>query len=186
MDKKKMVKIFIPICIVLVVAGIWVFKNADKGSQSFVSPPEKKGSASLVKPVNEEDFILETTSIDLEALTAYGLPVMIDFGADSCEPCKRMAPVLVTMNSEMQGKAIIKFLDVWKNGDAASDFPIQVIPTQVFINSDGTPYVPREDIGIEFIMYNYKDSGEHAFTVHQGGLTEEQMRTILKDMGVAE
>lgn len=35
-------------------------------------------------------------------------------------------------------------------------------------------------------MYTYKETGEHAFTVHQGGLTEDQMRAILADMGVAE
>jgi thioredoxin 1 len=35
-------------------------------------------------------------------------------------------------------------------------------------------------------MYSYKDTGEHAFTVHQGGLTEQQMRAILDDMGVDE
>ena len=123
---------------------------------------------------------------DLEALTSYGLPIIIDFGADSCVPCKEMAPVLKTMNAEMQRKAIIKFVDVWKHGEAADEFPIQVIPTQVFINADGTPYVPSEDIEIEFTMYSTKDTNEHVFTVHQGGLTEEQMRAILADMGVAE
>ncbi|OLN32939.1 Thioredoxin [Desulfosporosinus metallidurans] len=40
---------------------------------------------------------------------------MIDFGADSCVPCKEMAPVLKKLNTEMQGKAIVKFVDVWKN-----------------------------------------------------------------------
>jgi thioredoxin 1 len=97
-----------------------------------------------------------------------------------------MAPVLETMNAEMQGKAIIKFVDVWKHAEAADGFPIQVIPTQVLINTDGTPYVPSDDIEVEFTMYSYKETGEHAFTVHQGGLTEEQMRAILEDMGVAE
>ena len=58
-----------------------------------------------------------------------------------------------------------------------------MIPTQVFINADGTPYMPRDDIEIKFDMYSFKDTGEHAFTVHQGGLTEEQMRAILADMG---
>jgi thioredoxin 1 len=32
-------------------------------------------------------------------------------------------------------------------------------------------------------MYSYKETGEHAFTVHQGGLKEDQMRAILTDMG---
>ena len=98
----------------------------------------------------------------------------------------RKWPLLKTLKAEMQGKAIIKFVDVWKNGDVAKDFPVQVIPTQVFINADGTPYMPRDDIEIKFDMYSFKDTGEHAFTVHQGGLTEEQMRAILADMGVSE
>ena len=92
-----------------------------------------------------------------------------------------------TMNAEMQGKAIIRFVDVWKYTDGADGFPIQVIPTQVLVNADGTPYVPSEAMessGIKFTMYSTKDTNEHVFTVHQGGLTEEQMRLILKDMGV--
>ena len=175
MKEKKLVKIIIPVCIVLVVIGIWIFKNIDKGP-----------SEGLITPKNDGDFLLEATSIDLEALTSYDLPIIIDFGADSCIPCKKMAPVLKTLNAEMQGKAIIKFVDVWKNGAAANDFPIQVIPTQVFINADGTPYVPSDNIKFQFTFYNYKETGAHAFTVHQGGLTEEQMRAILADMGVTE
>lgn len=174
MDKKKLVKIIVPVCIVLVIVGIWVFKNIKPVVESTVS---------------NEDFALEATNIDLDTLTVYELPIIIDFGADSCIPCKEMAPVLKTINAEMQGAAIIKFVDVWKNSEAAKDFPIQVIPTQVFINADGTPYVPSDsmtDSGIEFNIYRYKDTGKHAFTVHQGGLTEKQMRRILADMGVDE
>jgi thioredoxin 1 len=110
------------------------------------------------------------------------LAIIIDFGSDSYS-CKEMAPVLDAMNAEMRGRAIIKFVDVWKHAEAADGFPIQVIPTQVFINADGTPYVPSDDIDIEFTMYRYKDSEEHAFTVHQGGLTVEQMQEILAVWG---
>lgn len=186
MDKKKLVKIIIPVCIVLVIASIWVIKNYEKSTGLQTTPLENKGSANLVTLNNKGDFVLEATAIDLENLKSHGLPIIIDFGADSCIPCKEMAPVLKTMNAQMQGKAIIKFVDVWKNGDAARDFPVQVIPTQVFINDDGTPYVPSNDIGIDFTMYSFKETEEHAFTVHQGGLTEDQMRLILTDMGVTE
>ena len=47
-----------------------------------------------------------------------------------------MAPVLKTMNAAMRGKAIIKFVDVWKHTTAADEFPVQVIPTQVIVNAD--------------------------------------------------
>ena len=173
MDKKKIIKFIIPICVVLVVAGIWVIKNLGE------SPAQERLPA-------HEDFALEADSIDLESLTSHGIPIIIDFGSDSCIPCKEMAPVLKTLNDEMQGVAIIKFVDVWKNTAASADFPIEVIPTQVFITADGKPYIPSDGIADAFRMYNNKDTGEHAFTVHQGSLTEEQLRIILAEMGVSE
>ena len=87
------------------------------------------------------------------------------------------------MHDEMLGRAIIKYVDVDENPDIAANFPVSVIPTQVFISPDGTPYKPGESIDVKFSSYSDKESGEPAFTVHEGGLTEEQLRTILTDMG---
>ncbi len=174
--KKKLLKIFVPICILIALILIWTFKTNSNQIDNSISENTQI-------EINE-DFILEVSEIDLDKLKGYNLPIIIDFGADSCIPCKEMAPVLKALNEQMQGKAIIKFVDVWKNGEAANGFPIQVIPTQVLINSDGTPYVPSKDIQINFTMYSTRDTNEHVFTVHQGGLTEEQMRLILEDMGV--
>ena len=174
-DKKKLfVKILVPVLIAVTLTIIWVVKT-----HPTPTPIDKQTG-------NIADFVLEATSIDLNALKEYNMPIIIDFGSDSCIPCKAMAPILQTMNAEMQGKAIIKFVDVWKHSEAADGFPIQVIPTQVLFNADGTPYVPSDDIGIKFDMYSSKDTGKHAFTVHQGGLTEKEMRAILADMGVSE
>lgn len=171
-DKKKLlIRILIPALIAIALTVIWIVKT-------------HQTPTTINENQNKADFVLEAESIDLETLKAYGLPIIIDFGSDSCIPCKAMAPVLQTMNAEMQGKAIIKFVDVWKHAEAADGFPIQVIPTQIFFNAGGTPYVPGDDIGIEFTMYNYNDTGKNAFTVHQGGLSEDQMRAILADMGV--
>lgn len=169
MKNNKLLKIIIPMLMIIGIACIWLFQN--QGTDEVTVDTE---------------FPLTVTSIDLETLTSYGLPIIIDFGADECIPCKEMAPVLDTLNEEMQGTAIIQFVDVWKNPTVASDFPIQVIPTQVLINPDGTPYYPSDEIAssIEFTMYADRETEEHIFTTHQGGLTEEQMRLILADMGV--
>ena len=131
--------------------------------------------------LKDADFSLNTDEkIDFSALADYGLPVIADYGADSCIPCKEMAPVLKTMNSEMYGKAFIKFVDVWEYGSAANNVPIQLIPTQVFFNADGTPYMPSDSLKSSIGGFKFKNG----FTIHEGGLTEAQMRAILAEMGV--
>ena len=95
-----------------------------------------------------------------------------------------MAPVLKKLNQEWQGKVIVKFVDVWKYPDASGDFPLQVIPTQFFFDAQGKPYVPSDPEGMQMIMYSLKDTQEHVYTAHQGGLTEEQFRAIFKEMGI--
>lgn len=167
--KSIVLKIALPFLIAIVVLAIFLIKRAD-------TPKE---TPDLAMP-------LALTEISIDDISTYGLPVIVDFGADSCIPCKEMAPILAKLNEEMQGKAAIHFIDVWKYPEAAQDFPVQVIPTQVFFTADGKPYVPDEALGIPMTMYSTKDTGEHVFTVHEGGLTEEQMRLILADMGVAE
>ncbi len=186
---KKILKVVIPVVMVVIIGGIWIWQSAPQQATVQAEVVSQDASASTAQEQTQEilpEFALNETSIDLEQLKEYELPIIIDFGADSCIPCKEMAPVLEELNAEMQEKAIIKFVDVWKNPEGATDFPVQVIPTQVLYNADGTPYVPSEDVaaGIAFTMYANKDTEEHMFTVHQGGLTEEQMRIILEDMGV--
>ncbi|MEG0784343.1 MAG: thioredoxin family protein, partial [Christensenella sp.] len=136
--------------------------------------------------VSAEGYPLKITKADLNAIKAYGVPTVIDFGSDSCIPCKEMAPVLKTLNAEWQDRAAVQFMDVWEYTDGVEDFPVSVIPTQVFFNADGSPYVPSEGIQkeIAFIMYADKETDEHVFTAHQGGITEEQMRAIFAEMGI--
>ncbi len=151
---KKVLRIVLPIAMVLVVAGIWIVRNV---GQEEVLPE-------VAVPLNIGEF-------NEEAILAHKLPAIVDFGADSCIPCVEMAPVLVKLNAELQGKAVIHFADVWKNPQAARGLPIQVIPTQLFINADGTPYTPSETIANTipgFQYFNYQDTGEHAYTAHQG------------------
>ena len=180
-----LIKILAPILIIAVIGGIWIFKTVSEKTMEESSATQN--TADLPSNLEGADFTLNATSqIDFEVLSEYGLPVIADYGADSCIPCKQMAPILKTLNAEMQGKAFIKFVDVWQYNEAAANVPVQVIPTQVFFNADGTPFVPSEELAkqIQFDMYSDKEGGKHIFTVHQGGLTEEQMRTILKEMGV--
>lgn len=172
--QKNIIKIIVPLVIVVIVAGIWIVKNNEK-------PVEE------VQPVTDNaDYALIATELDLEQLKSYGIPIMIDFGADSCAPCKEMAPVLKALNEDYQGKVIVKFVDVWKDQSMAADFPLEVIPTQFFFDKDGNPYVPSDPEGMRMMMYSMKDTNEHVFTAHQGGMTKEQILAVFKELGVEE
>lgn len=174
-------KILVPVLIVLVVVILYFIKNPIGVPAETTIDPAKGEYASV-------EFDLDATNdFDLEKTLSYGLPVIVDFGADSCEPCKLMAPLLVELNQELRGKAVIKFVDVWKNGKAAGDLPLQAIPTQFFFNKDGNPYVPADiDTAAKngFIMYETRDTGEHVYTVHQGYLGKDEMLEVLKEMGM--
>ncbi|MFZ5773903.1 MAG: thioredoxin family protein [Thermodesulfobacteriota bacterium] len=71
------------------------------------------------------------------SLPAPGMVTMVDLGANSCIPCKMMAPILEELKSEYQGKAAIVFIDVWKMPEQAKKFQVSVIPTQVFYDKSG-------------------------------------------------
>lgn len=66
-----------------------------------------------------------------------GKPTVIDLGARTCIPCKKMAPILESLSTEYRGKASVLFIDVHEDQAAAQKFRVQMIPTQIFFNAQG-------------------------------------------------
>ena len=69
-----------------------------------------------------------------EILETSEVPVLVDFYADWCGPCKAMAPVLKAFAAKNQGKVRILKVDVDKNPRAAQQYQIQGVPTFMFFN----------------------------------------------------
>jgi len=157
--------------------------TTDKSEETTGSSSSETEATEVQEKVNS-DFLLAASAIDLDKLKSYGLPIIIDFGADSCIPCKEMAPVLKKLNKEWQGKVIVKFVDVWKYPDASGDFPVQMIPTQFFFDAQGNPYVPSDPEAMQMQMYVMKETGKHVYTAHVGGITEAQLRVVFEEMGI--
>lgn len=170
---KKTARIFVPLLIFTVVIALWVIRNLPQNEETLAH------SENLAIP-------LYLNEVNLEEMKAHNMPIILDFGADDCEPCKEMKPVLVKLNQELQDKAVIVFADVWKKPELADGFPIQLIPTQFFIDAQGKPYKPSEKIANSipnFTFFKAKGTDEIVYTTHVGGLTEEEMKLILVDMG---
>lgn len=65
-------------------------------------------------------------------------PVLVDFFADWCEPCKQMAPILKDVKSELKENIRILKVNVDKNPVIATKYQIRSIPT-VIIFKNGEP-----------------------------------------------
>lgn len=79
----------------------------------------------LDRPVQVTDGDLERVVRDAE------VPVLIDFYADWCGPCKVMAPVLDELARERAGAALVAKLDTDRNPGMAARFGIRGIPTLI-------------------------------------------------------
>jgi thioredoxin 1 len=68
------------------------------------------------------------------------LPRLWDFGAENCIPCKTMMGILNPMMQEFTGKVDIRIINVYKEQALANQYHIQVIPTQVFMDTTGQEF----------------------------------------------
>jgi thioredoxin 1 len=77
------------------------------------------------------------TEDDLKQALTSGKPVLVDFGANSCLPCRQLRPILREIDKEYTGKARALVIDVYKYQSLAREYKVQLIPTLVFFDSKG-------------------------------------------------
>ena len=66
-----------------------------------------------------------------------GMVTMVDLGADSCMPCRMMAPVLDKVAREYRDRAAVVFIDLGRHPEQSARFGVRAIPTQIFYDKTG-------------------------------------------------
>ena len=78
---------------------------------------------------------VQITSENLESLMSGSQPLVVDFWATWCGPCRMIAPVISELAEKYDGKVVVGKCDVEENDDLAAEFGIRNIPTILFFKN---------------------------------------------------
>lgn len=76
----------------------------------------------------------------------------VELGSVNCIPCKKMQPIMKSIEEKYKGQVKVTFHDVWKDDATAKKYDIELIPTQVFLDPNGNEitrhlgFYPEEEI----------------------------------------
>ncbi|MCE1166364.1 MAG: thioredoxin family protein [Bacteroidetes bacterium] len=68
----------------------------------------------------------------------------VELGSVNCVPCKKMQPVMKSIEDKYKGLVKVTFHDVWKDEAPAKKYGIDLIPTQVFLDANGKELMRHE------------------------------------------
>lgn len=77
--------------------------------------------------------IIEANASTFDSLLGNELPVVIDFWAPWCGPCRMLSPVVDEIASELEGKIVVAKCNVDENQDLAMRYGVMSIPTVVML-----------------------------------------------------
>ena len=177
MNGRKIAQGMIILAVAILVIIVFIMKRSGVSDISGVQDAIDAAAAaeqSSRDPLEIEDF-------DPSTIRSSDRPMIIVMGEDWCQPCLRMLPDLSELHRTVEDIEI-RYMDLEENEAAFDYFPIRVTPTIAVFEAGGKPFSPPEDSAIDYILYSYRDSGDHALTIHEGMLTRGQLEKMIEDI----
>ncbi|MFA5713020.1 MAG: thioredoxin, partial [Bacteroidales bacterium] len=142
--------------IVAIVATITACgARSSRGDGESIQDTSQKGKSSLTHTISidKAQFIDRIFDYTQKQDWSYkgDKPALVDFYADWCAPCKRLAPILEELAEEYKDKIYIFKVDTEKERELAAAFGIRSIPTLLFIPKGSDPQIsagapPKEEL----------------------------------------
>ena len=109
---------------------------------AFTANAQDKKEESKVKQLTYKEFTKKVWDFEKDPSTFVykgKLPAVIDFYADWCGPCRRVALIMEKLATEYDGKLLVYKINVDQEKDLASAFQVKSIPMVLFIPMEGQP-----------------------------------------------
>jgi thioredoxin 1 len=114
----------------------------------FYHQPNRNAAVNIFllrEKIMSDEIILTDANFEEEVIKSE-LPVLVDFWAEWCGPCKMFAPTIEELATEFKGRAKIAKLNVDQNPAVAEKFGIRGIPTVILFH-DGN--VAEQAVGVQ-------------------------------------
>lgn len=96
--------------------------------------------------------MVEATDDSIEGeIQSSQVPVLVDFGAEWCHPCKKLDPIVEELAQEWDGKVKVLHLDIDQNNDTTMKYQVMSVPTLLLL-VEGKPvermtgFVPKHKL----------------------------------------
>lgn len=125
-----------------IISALFMLSCASKNSSEPVVVEETqdiKADSMEIQHLTYNEFINEI--FDFEKSTGWGYkgdkPIIIDFYADWCLPCKQISPILASINEEYEGLVKVYKVNIDQEPELATACNIKSIPALIFIPAEG-------------------------------------------------
>lgn len=109
---------------------------------AFTTNAQEKQKESKVTQLTYEEFLSKVWNFENNPNTFIykgKLPAVIDFYADWCGPCRRVAPIMEKLAEEYEGRLLVYKVNVDQEKELSSAFQVHSIPMVLFIPLEGQP-----------------------------------------------
>jgi thioredoxin 1 len=120
--------------------------NSPEGAVATTKETQNNPLSSQVNPENGTE--VEVTQLEQINASLQNGPVLLKIGAEWCEPCQEMKPILQDLATEYAGKATIMSIDVDKSPKLTDFFGVNSVPdSSVIVGIDNNKYVYMQEDG---------------------------------------
>ena len=175
--------------VLVLVIGLFVFKNFfvknndENASNNTVTENQNKNTDSKKESSTNKDSS-KKEKLTLESLKSQKKVMILDFSQDGWHACAIQHKVLEKLREEYKDRVIIQTINIRKEMDFTSQFPIRVTPTLFYFNADGTPFKSPEELEsrINYVAYEDKKSGELKLGGSEGVVQYEDLKAVIEEM----